>query len=165
MQVIARDGGIPPRSGTLLVNITIGDENDNRPQFTEPSYTATVDEDVPIGYVLMTVTATDRDSGPNGRVRYRLSAQQAQDVLSMFAMGASSGELTVAGDIENGEKEKYDIIVEATDMGAQPFVTSTTVSVTVRDTINSPPRMTVSLLAGEGRCVFFSCVPPRWPSG
>ncbi|XP_076446306.1 protocadherin-1-like [Babylonia areolata] len=148
VQVIARDGGRPPKSGTLLVNITIGDENDNRPRFTEPSYSATVDEDVPKGYVLMTLTATDEDSGSNGRVRYRLSPQQAQTVLGMFEVDTVSGELRVAGDIENGVQESYDVIVEATDMGAQPFTTSTTVTVTVRDTINSSPKMTVSLLAG-----------------
>ena len=149
VQVIARDGGSPTRQGTLLVNITIEDENDNEPVFTEPSYSVTVDEDVAKGYVLLTVTATDRDSHDNGRVRYRLSPQQARSVLSMFAMDAVSGELTVAGDIENGDKERYAILVEATDMGAQPFTKSTTVTVTVRDTINSAPKMTVSLLAGE----------------
>ncbi|XP_076467599.1 protocadherin-1-like [Babylonia areolata] len=149
VQVIARDGGSPPRTGTLLVNITIEDENDNEPVFTERSYSVTVDEDVAKGHVLIQVTATDRDSGDNGRVRYRLSPQQARSVLTMFAMDDVTGELTVAGDIENGEKESYDIIVQATDMGSpQPFTTTTTITVTVRDTINSPPRLTVSLLAG-----------------
>ncbi|KAL8564803.1 hypothetical protein ACOMHN_003649 [Nucella lapillus] len=149
LRVIARDGGSPPRTGTLLVNVTIEDENDNEPVFTEQAYAVTVDEDVPKGFELLRVTATDRDSGLNGRVRYRLSPQQARGVLAMFAMDPATGRLTVAGDIENGEKESYDIIVEATDMGSpQPFTTTTTVTVTVRDTINSPPRLTVSLLTG-----------------
>ena len=151
LNVIARDGGSPPRTGTLLVNITIVDENDNEPVFTEPAYAVTVDEDVREGFVLLRLTATDRDSGDNGRVRYRLSPQQARSVLDMFSINSVTGELTVAGVIEDSDKDSYDIVVEATDMGSpQPFTTSTTVTVTIRDTINSAPRMTVSLLAGKG---------------
>ena len=57
--------------------------------------------------------------------------------------------LSVAGDIENEGKETYEIVVEASDMGSPPFTTTTTVIVTVRDTINSPPKMTVSNLYGK----------------
>ncbi|KAK7485608.1 hypothetical protein BaRGS_00023183 [Batillaria attramentaria] len=150
VQVLARDGGRPPLQGVLVVNITVGDENDNEPKFTEASYSAIVDEDAAVGHVLLAVTATDRDGGPNGQVRYRLSSQQSQNVLSMFAVDEATGQLTVAGDIENGDQEHYEIVVEASDMGAQPFTTSTTVTVTVRDTINSAPKLTVSLLTGNG---------------
>ncbi|PVD34576.1 hypothetical protein C0Q70_05852 [Pomacea canaliculata] len=149
VQVIARDGGQPPRTGALLVNITVGDENDNVPRFTLSSYSITVNEDVPRGHVLLKMTATDEDSGPNGQVRYRLSSQQSSDVTSMFSIDAITGELSVVGDIENG-REGYELMVEARDLGSPPFTASTTVSITVRDTINSKPKLTVSLLRGDG---------------
>lgn len=148
VQVIARDGGQPPRTGALLVNITVGDENDNVPRFTLSSYSITVNEDVPRGHVLLKMTATDEDSGPNGQVRYRLSSQQSSDVTSMFSIDAITGELSVVGDIENG-REGYELMVEARDLGSPPFTASTTVSITVRDTINSKPKLTVSLLRGQ----------------
>ena len=36
--VLAVDGGDPPKTGSVLVNITVLDANDNNPQFDNSSY-------------------------------------------------------------------------------------------------------------------------------
>ena len=38
LTVIALDGGDPPRSGTMAVQVQVTDANDNSPTFTESSY-------------------------------------------------------------------------------------------------------------------------------
>ena len=38
LMVIALDGGNPPRSGSMAVQVQVTDANDNSPTFTESSY-------------------------------------------------------------------------------------------------------------------------------
>ncbi|NXF28106.1 PCDGE protein, partial [Rhodinocichla rosea] len=66
----ASDGGDPARTGTARIRVTVVDANDNAPVFSQEEYTVRVPEDVPVGSVLVTVTATDADEGPNGHVKY-----------------------------------------------------------------------------------------------
>ncbi|NXU38377.1 PCDGD protein, partial [Drymodes brunneopygia] len=66
----AIDGGDPARTGTARLRVTVLDANDNAPVFSQAEYTVRVPEDVPVGSVLVTVTATDADEGLNGHVKY-----------------------------------------------------------------------------------------------
>ncbi|NXF28235.1 PCDGD protein, partial [Rhodinocichla rosea] len=66
----ASDGGDPARTGTARIRVTVVDANDNAPVFSQAEYTVRVPEDVPVGSVLVTVTATDADEGLNGHVKY-----------------------------------------------------------------------------------------------
>lgn len=50
-------------SSTVKVYINIGDINDNAPIFDHSLYTKEVLENVDIGTSILTVTATDTDSG------------------------------------------------------------------------------------------------------
>ncbi|NXQ28750.1 PCDGD protein, partial [Alaudala cheleensis] len=66
----ASDGGDPARTGTARIRVTVLDANDNAPVFSQAEYTVRVPEDVPVGSVLVTVTATDADEGLYGHVKY-----------------------------------------------------------------------------------------------
>ncbi|NXA16680.1 PCDGH protein, partial [Sapayoa aenigma] len=66
----ASDGGDPARTGTARIHVTVLDANDNAPVFSQAEYTVRVPEDMPVGSVLVTVTATDADEGLNGHVKY-----------------------------------------------------------------------------------------------
>ncbi|NXI22211.1 PCDGD protein, partial [Sterrhoptilus dennistouni] len=66
----ASDGGDPARTGTARIRVTVLDANDNAPVFSQAEYTVRVPEDVPVGSVLVTVTATDADVGLNGQIKY-----------------------------------------------------------------------------------------------
>ncbi|NXX36976.1 PCDGE protein, partial [Nicator chloris] len=66
----AMDGGDPARTGTARIRVTVVDANDNAPVFSQAEYTVRVAEDVPVGSVLVTVTATDADEGLYGHVKY-----------------------------------------------------------------------------------------------
>ncbi|NXO03974.1 PCDGH protein, partial [Rhinopomastus cyanomelas] len=66
----ASDGGKPARTGTARIRVPVVDANDNAPMFSRSEYTVRVPEDLPVGSVLVTVTATDVDEGINGHVIY-----------------------------------------------------------------------------------------------
>ncbi|KAH9507837.1 Protocadherin-9 [Bulinus truncatus] len=149
LKIVARDGGAPPREGALLLDVVVEDVNDNPPVFTKDTYSKVVDETVAPGTVLASLTAIDADSGKNGQVRYSLSRRQPTSVLSMFSIGDRSGDLRLTGDFQTAETEVYKIDVEASDQGEPPFTATTTVTITVQDTINSPPKLVVSYLSSN----------------
>jgi len=69
--LIAMDGGEPRRSASLIIDIDVGDINDNNPEFDRATYEVDVSENVGIGTTVIRLIATDLDSGSNGHVRYR----------------------------------------------------------------------------------------------
>jgi protocadherin Fat 4 len=61
--VQAQDNGQPSLSSTLTVYCNVIDLNDNAPVFDPMSYSNEIYENVPIGTEVVTVSATDTDSG------------------------------------------------------------------------------------------------------
>lgn len=61
--VQAQDNGHPSLSTTLTVYCNVLDLNDNSPVFDPMSYSNEIFENVPIGTEVVTVSATDIDSG------------------------------------------------------------------------------------------------------
>lgn len=55
------------------VIIDIEDVNNNAPEFTQTSYKASVNENVPVGTSVLTVNAIDLDGGENGYVTYSIA--------------------------------------------------------------------------------------------
>lgn len=94
--VIAADGGNPPRSERLLVNVRITDVNDNAPMLSSTIYNVSVKEDEPVGSVILTLKATDLDSGKNAEIRYRLSNHQSENIKQLFEIDEITGQLRIA---------------------------------------------------------------------
>lgn len=63
LQLTASDKGVPQRSGSSLLKISISDSNDNSPVFEQQSYIIQLLENSPIGTLLIDLNATDPDEG------------------------------------------------------------------------------------------------------
>lgn len=70
--VVAADLGTPPRSATAAVRITLINENDCMPQFTESTFSFGVFEGLPPSTDVGTVTAFDNDAPPFNDFYYLL---------------------------------------------------------------------------------------------
>lgn len=70
------DGEFHSLSSEALLQIKIDDFNDNAPQFHLADYNTRVREDVPIGTVIVTVTANDLDIGNNGEILYSFGEEK-----------------------------------------------------------------------------------------
>ena len=110
----AVDGGIPPRSGSVQIHVTILDANDNAPEFTQEVYRATLPENSPVGTLVLKVSATDSDEGINGEVTYEFS-QMSSLAEQAFALDSKTGEIKVNGPIDFEEESVYEIQVEGKD--------------------------------------------------
>ena len=110
----AVDGGIPPRSGSVQIHVTILDANDNAPEFTQEVYRATLPENSPVGTLVLKVSATDSDEGINGEVTYEFS-QVSTLAEQAFTLDSKTGEIKVNGPIDFEEESVYEIQVEGKD--------------------------------------------------
>ncbi|XP_050928321.1 protocadherin gamma-A3 isoform X29 [Lates calcarifer] len=116
LKLIAVDGGTPHRSGTVNIDITVLDANDNPPIFNQSLYRATVLENALKGTYITTVNASDADSGSNGVVTYRFSNMK-QQLADIFNLDGTTGTITLIGQIDYEKDKKYEIMIEAMDQG------------------------------------------------
>ncbi|XP_037658060.1 protocadherin gamma-A10 isoform X25 [Choloepus didactylus] len=139
----ASDGGDPLRSGTVLISVTVFDTNDNAPVFTLPEYRVRVPENLPVGTLLLAVTATDRDEGVNGEVTY--SFRKLPDTqLSKFQLNKNTGEINLSENLDFEETGFYEIEIQAEDGGA--YHATAKVLLTVEDVNDNSPEVTITSL-------------------
>ncbi|XP_012583201.1 PREDICTED: protocadherin alpha-C1 isoform X2 [Condylura cristata] len=135
-QVEAHDGGIPPRSATVTVNLFVIDRNDNAPVilFPLPRNGSVPVEIVPrsarTGHLVTKVVAEDADSGSNAWLSYHIS--QASD-SSLFRISAHMGELRTARLVLSTDAVKQRVVVVVQDRGDPPLSSSVTLGVLLSD--------------------------------
>ncbi|XP_073677166.1 protocadherin gamma-A4-like isoform X27 [Garra rufa] len=110
----AVDGGTPPRSGTVVIHITVLDANDNAPVFSQAVYKVSLPENSPVDTVVVTVSATDADEGQNGEVTYEFS-RISDKARKLFHLNPNTGEIRVTGALDFEDEAVYEILVEGKD--------------------------------------------------
>uniref|UniRef100_A0A673FPV6 FAT atypical cadherin 1a n=1 Tax=Sinocyclocheilus rhinocerous TaxID=307959 RepID=A0A673FPV6_9TELE len=122
LEVMASD-----KKASAKVIINVIDMNNNSPEFKQTSYKASIDENMPIGTSVLTVKATDLDSGENGYVTYSIANVNPQPfVIDYFSGVISSSEIL---DYELMPRI-YTLKVRASDWGS-PFRREVETQVTV----------------------------------
>ncbi|XP_029298072.1 protocadherin beta-16-like [Cottoperca gobio] len=116
LKLIAVDGGTPQRSGTVNIDVTVLDANDNAPIFNQSVYKTSVMENTIIGTSIVTVNATDADSGSNKLITYSLSKMKGS-AADIFSVDENTGKVSVSGQIDYERDRKYEVRVEAKDQG------------------------------------------------
>ncbi|XP_061209942.1 protocadherin gamma-A5-like isoform X6 [Neopsephotus bourkii] len=142
----ASDGGEPARTGTTRIRVVVLDANDNAPVFSQAEYTVRVAEDVPVGSVLVTLTASDTDEGLNGHVKYSLT-KITEKASKIFRLDSETGRLTLVQSLDFEEGGSYKLQVQAHDGGG--LFDTANVAITVTDVNDNPPELTVSSALSE----------------
>ncbi|XP_067097012.1 LOW QUALITY PROTEIN: cadherin EGF LAG seven-pass G-type receptor 3 [Osmerus mordax] len=139
LQVEASDQGKEPgpRSATVKVFITVLDENDNVPQFSEKRYVVAVREDVRPHTEILRVSATDLDKDSNAAVHYNIISGNSR---GQFSIDSVTGEIQVVAPLDFEAEREYTLRVRAQDNGRPPLSNNTgIVSVQVTDVNDNPP--------------------------
>ncbi|XP_069026663.1 protocadherin alpha-3-like isoform X22 [Embiotoca jacksoni] len=140
----ALDGGKPPKSGDINIQINVLDVNDNGPVFSKDIYSVMLNENAPVGTTVIQVNATDLDDGPNGDVVYSFSNSVNRKLFKVFEINPSTGEITVKGLIDYEEKDKYEIEIQASDKGLAPMTTQKSVVIKIVDVNDNAPEIEVT---------------------
>lgn len=110
------------------VQITIEDANDNSPVFNRPFYDIAINESLPVGTVVLVVSAVDSDKGENGYVTHTLSGEEAFP----FSIDQGTGDVRITRDLDfESSDEIYTFAVRASDWGS-PYRRESEVNVTIR---------------------------------
>ncbi|KAG7243059.1 hypothetical protein INR49_016434, partial [Caranx melampygus] len=118
------------------LTVLVDDVNDNVPTFTQDFYQVTVSEHLPAGSAVITVTATDRDSGENGRITYRVMSS----TRGIFYIDPGNGTLFIKQKTEfDFENPSILVVIEARDQGSPPLSSIATVQVQVSDVNDNAP--------------------------
>lgn len=122
--------------------VQVEDSNDHAPVFFPQFYESpAMSEDVPVGTIVAQVTASDLDSGQNGRFSYSISKDS--DPYGQFLVD-QSGWVVVADSLDREKISQHRIMVLATDAGSPPLTGTAIVMVTILDINDNGPEFEVS---------------------
>eukprot|EP00079_Xenopus_tropicalis_P033472 XP_017947243.1 PREDICTED: protocadherin Fat 3-like [Xenopus tropicalis] len=109
------------------VIVRLEDANDNIPEFQQAFYEAFVNESVPVGTSVLTISAFDKDLGENGYITYNIASL---NVLP-FTINQFTGTISTSDVLDfESSPESYRFIVRASDWGS-PYRHESEVNVTV----------------------------------
>ncbi|NXN18284.1 CELR3 protein, partial [Indicator maculatus] len=111
LKIIATDSGKPSQYASLVVSITVEDENDNPPVFPQKLYSVTVKENEP-PHMILSAAATDEDTGYNAIIHYTVTGE-----TSLFHVGELSGNITVLQPLDYESRSQYTFILKAFNPG------------------------------------------------
>lgn len=148
LKIYARDGGFPQRTGTLTVNMSITDFNDNRPLFSQPTYQTSVPESAALKTPILALRASDADIGQNGEFSYRFNSRVLSKVTDVFAVNKTSGQIYVIAGLDYEEEKQYQFLVEVVDHGRIPLSSSAMVTVDVVDINDNAPQINTNFPPG-----------------
>lgn len=110
------------------VQIIIEDANDNSPVFNKPFYDIAINESLPIGTVVLVVSAVDEDKGENGLVTHIIVGEQSLP----FSIDQETGEIRITRDLDfESSDDIYFFAVRSSDWGS-PYRRESEVNVTIR---------------------------------
>ncbi|EDO30364.1 predicted protein [Nematostella vectensis] len=139
--VVKDGGGFYQEIAIATVTVTLQDVNDNDPEFTGMPYTSDIAENLPAGTIVFQVTATDKDSGENGRLSFNISAG---DDGGHFSINGS-GLVTTARELDRETIATYTLTVSAYDHGVSSRHKHVQLTVNVLDENDNTPQITDGL--------------------
>ena len=128
-------------SNTAISMVTVETVNDHTPTFAQPTFAGSVTENEAAGTVVVTVVATDSDSGDNGIITYSIIEATPPTGMTRFDIN-SLGVVSTTTPLDRENSSSYSLTVQAIDNGTPPKFNTTTVSVTVIDVNDNDPSFT-----------------------
>ncbi|XP_077098987.1 protocadherin gamma-A6-like isoform X31 [Siphateles boraxobius] len=152
--LVAADGGSPQKSGTVKINVTVLDVNDNAPVCKQSVFKTEVREESPAGTVIGSVSAADADEGVNGHVSYSF-AVASKEARELFEINTDTGEITLLSNLDYESQNSYQLNIHATDKGG--FSDTCKIVIDVIDENDNSP--TIQLMS------FSNTLPENSPVG
>ena len=135
VDILAQDGGSPPRNSTVKLKLRVLDVNDHAPIFGNSSYSVHVIESTPSNSNILKVLASDADTGVNARISYRFKPTVGSGDFGL----KPDGWIYIRVALDREARDIYHLIVEATDHGNPAKSSTASVTVYVNDTNDNNP--------------------------
>ncbi|KAF0884172.1 CADH1 protein, partial [Crocuta crocuta] len=128
----------------MEIVITVTDQNDNKPEFTQQVFEGSVPEGALPGTSVMQVTATDADDDENtynAAIAYTILSQEPPlPESAMFTINRETGVISVVTTgLDRESVPTYTLVVQAADLQGEGLSTTATAVITVTDINDNPP--------------------------
>eukprot|EP00058_Branchiostoma_floridae_P024852 XP_002610342.1 hypothetical protein BRAFLDRAFT_72456 [Branchiostoma floridae] len=120
--------------GHATITITLINENDHRPTFTQSTYSLSVEENIPIGTSLLNVSASDRDIGEFGDVTYFINDDDPR-----FRIDGNTGVIYTLDQLDYEDAWRFSLTIIAQDGGTPPQQTAARVRIDIVDLNDNRP--------------------------
>ena len=116
------------------------DMNDNAPVFEQRHYVVNISEAAPVGTALLTVSATDADTGSNAHLSFRAEPHvAAPDDVALFYVDADRGLVLIRQQLDREQTTQLRFVITASDAGVPSLSSSVVVTVNVADVNDNSP--------------------------
>ncbi|GAB1604147.1 protocadherin beta-15-like [Argonauta hians] len=143
----AKDGGHPPRTASLQVHISVTDINDNKPVFSQKFYNISISNSHQTHLPILTLKATDRDSGKNSKMSYRFNHKTSPNKQKYFTLDRTTGALFLNDNFHFTKMQSFKLFIEARDCGKPPLSTVTKVHLHLVNTQNNAPIINIDFVS------------------
>ncbi|XP_051485397.1 B-cadherin-like [Apus apus] len=128
----------------MEIIVTVTDQNDNKPQFTQDVFRGSVPEGALPGTSVMQVTATDADDAVetyNGVIAYSILSQEPREPHPhMFTINKATGALSViASGLDRERVREYTLTVQAADLDGEGLTTTALAVIEITDINDNAP--------------------------
>lgn len=131
------DHGSPSLNSSKTVQVSILDENDNSPEFTEENYNIIIQENNPAEVYITTVKAVDKDYGVNARVTYSFVNNRDNNV---FTIDPNTGVIKAVRSMDYEQQHEIELHVLATDGGSASVSATAVVLIELLDLNDNAPK-------------------------
>ncbi|NWH70839.1 CADHK protein, partial [Piaya cayana] len=133
-----------PVEEPMEIIVTVVDQNDNKPQFTQEIFRGSVSEGALPGTSVMQVTATDADDSVetyNGVVAYSILSQEPREPHPhMFTVNRATGTLSViASGLDRERVREYTLTIQAADLEGEGLTTTALAVIEIADINDNAP--------------------------
>ncbi|GAB1604375.1 protocadherin beta-15-like [Argonauta hians] len=149
LQIIAKDGGTPSKQDVLNVEITVADENDNVPVFSQNIYNVSINKDHQISKPAVILSTKDLDLNENAKVTYHFDSKTSALVKKFFELNSKTGEIFLSKALPLDKRQTYKLFIDATDSGNPPLSSTAIVFINVVNQQNSAPVIDVNFVSGS----------------
>lgn len=153
LTILAIDGGIPPRSGSVEITISVLDANDNVPLFEKNTYEISIAENFSPQSTILRVRAVDLDIGANAEIRYSFTHSTSTTFGGIFSLNNSTGDITVTGEVDFETNPEFRLIVCAQNPGQASTSSEAMVIIKVEDENDNYPAVTINALSASATSV------------
>ncbi|XP_036365296.1 protocadherin beta-15-like [Octopus sinensis] len=143
----AKDGGNPPKTATLKVHVSVMDVNDNIPVFSRKVYNISIDNSHQRHLPILTLKATDQDSGENGKISYHFNHKTSRNVQKYFVLDKKTGDLFLHDNFQVSKKQTYKLFIEARDGGNPPLKSVARVHIYIINNQNIAPLINIDFVS------------------
>ncbi|XP_065704544.1 cadherin-3 [Patagioenas fasciata] len=133
-----------PVEEPMEIIVTVTDQNDNKPQFTQEVFRGSVPEGALPGTSVMQVMATDADDAVetyNGVIAYSILSQEPREPHPhMFTINKATGTLSViASGLDRERVREYTLTVQAADLDGEGLTTTALAVIEIADVNDNAP--------------------------